>query len=841
MSAAPGAREVQIAAGLRRHAARPAVLTPFATLTYAELADRVDDVADRLGDVRRLVLVGAANDLPSLLAYLGAMRGGHAVILVERGVAADRVTAEYDPDVVVTSTGGHLVLHERRAGAAHDLHRDLALLLSTSGTTGSPKLVRLSHQNLDANAAAIGSALGITHADRAITSMPMHYCYGLSVINSHLLAGASLVLTDASVVDDGFWSQLQATRATSFAGVPYTFDLLDRVGFADMSLPHLRCLTQAGGRLPPDRVRRYAELGRARGWDLVVMYGQTEATARMAYLPPHLATDHPASIGHAIPGGRLRLDRAAAADPAMGELVYEGPNVMLGYAQSPADLALGATVTELRTGDLARQTPEGLFEIVGRASRFVKVFGLRIDLDQVEATLEAHGAAVMCAGDDDGLVVAVEAGPAPAEVRRLACSRTGLPSLRIHVEVVDELPRSASGKADHAAVMRLRPAPELGQAASVRAVFTDVLGLDGLDGVDDSATFVELGGDSLSYVEASMRLEEVLGQLPPSWHTTPIGELEAGRHRTRRLRSIEANVLLRATAIALVVATHVHLVDVPGGAHVLLAIAGYNFARFALESGRLARSILRIAVPSATWIAGVALVSDDFSLTHATFLNAQLGAPGARWGYWFTEALVQLLVPIALLLAVPAVRRAERAAPLASAWAVLGLGLAMRSDVGGFTAAHHRIDRPNEVLWLFAAGWVAAQTTTARQRAAVCAVMALAVPSFFGEGVRELVVLGGMAVLVWVRQVALPPLLARVAGALAGASLYVYLVHWQVFPALQHHLPEAATWGLTLVVGVAAGTQAKRIVDAAEQAIGRAHPRSRGAVSAVRTPEALPA
>ena len=139
-------------------------------------------------------------------------------------------------------------------------------------------------------------------------------------------------------------------------------------------------MTQAGGRLDPDAVRRWSSFGRGHGWDLVVMYGATEATARMAYLPPHLTEHHPAAIGVAIPGGRLRLDEGVDERAGVGELVYAGPNVMLGYAESSADLALGREVVELRTGDLARET-DGVFEVVGRLNRHGKVFGLRLDLD----------------------------------------------------------------------------------------------------------------------------------------------------------------------------------------------------------------------------------------------------------------------------------------------------------------------------------------------------------------------------------------------------------------------------------------------------------------------------
>ncbi|MFC7617210.1 AMP-binding protein [Actinokineospora soli] len=253
------------------------------------------------------------------------------------------------------------------------------------------------------------------------------------------------MLTDKSVVDAEFWATVREHRVTSLHGVPHTFALLDRVGFSDLDLPHLRYVTQAGGKLDPATVRRYAELGEARGWRLFVMYGQTEATARMAYLPPELACAHPAAIGVPIPGGDFTLDD--------GELVYRGPNVMLGYATAPADLALGREVTELRTGDLARRTPEGLYEVVGRRSRFIKPFGLRVDLDAVERFLAGEGVPAACAGDDDALVVAAlgDRKRAGALVR----ARFGLPAGSVRVVPVDEIPRLPSGKPDYPAIARL--------------------------------------------------------------------------------------------------------------------------------------------------------------------------------------------------------------------------------------------------------------------------------------------------------------------------------------------------------------------------------------------------
>ena len=332
------------------------------------------------------MLLEGRTDVDGVVAYLGALAADQVVLLAGDS-ALDGLAAAYDPDVVVGARGRRDV----RPETAHELHPDLTLLLSTSGSTGSPKLVRLSAESLLANAASIVEALGIRATDVAATTLPLHYCYGLSVLHSHLLAGASLVLTERSVVDEEFWSDVAAYSVTTFPGVPHTYDLLDRSAFADRDVPSLRYLTQAGGRMAPERVQELVALGRRKGFDLVVMYGQTEATARMAVLPPDLAEVAPGAIGRPVPGGRLSLRPVPEAPEGIGELVYEGPNVMLGYAEAPADLALGRTTHELATGDLGRLRPDGLWEVVGRRGRVAKVLGLRLDLDRVERLLAARG------------------------------------------------------------------------------------------------------------------------------------------------------------------------------------------------------------------------------------------------------------------------------------------------------------------------------------------------------------------------------------------------------------------------------------------------------------------
>ncbi|NUT36328.1 MAG: AMP-binding protein [Hamadaea sp.] len=802
---------VAFARDLADHGNATALFTADGDVTYRDLATRAAAVGQRLG-TRKLILLAATNTVDALAAYLAALAAGHPVLLApgDRPDAVEELIAAYDPDAVIRGDAVEL----RRTTTAHDLHPDLAVLLSTSGSTGSPKLVRLSHANIEANAAAIAEYLDIRPSDRAATTLPMHYCYGLSIIHSHLLRGAGLILTGLSVSDSCFWDLFRRARGTALAGVPYTFDLLDRVGFADLDLPHLRYVTQAGGRLAPERVTAYAQLGRRRGFDLYVMYGQTEATARMAYLPPDLAATRPQAIGVPIPGGRFRLEPVPeATEQGTGELVYTGRNVMLGYATGPADLGLGRTVDELRTGDLARRAPDGLYEITGRRSAFLKVFGVRVDPRHVEARLATHGIAALVTGDDEAIIVAAEH-PDPARVTRLTAAACGLPARRVRVQTVAALPRLASGKPDYEAVRAAaRPHPPAVAAAdatvaSLCRLYADILGVDG---VDPDRSFADLGGDSLSYVEMSLRLEQLLGDLPTQWHTTPIRALVAAAPPApSRIRRIDTSVALRAIAIVLIVGTHIPVFKIPGGAHLLLGVAGYNFARFQLTGadrrtrGRhMGRAVAEIAVPTIAWTALMMLLTSDYGPWNLALLHGVLGPRDSTsgWHLWFLEALVWLLVGALALLAVPAVDRLERRAPFAVPIGLAALGLLTRYDLLGI-ADTVRLPGAVRLLWLFALGWAAAKAATVRHKVLVTLAVAVTVPGFFGEPGREALVVGGLALLIWVPT--LPSLrpVNRVAGLLAGASLYIYLTHWQVFPRLRGE----STWlafGASLLIGVA--------------------------------------
>lgn len=873
----------------------PALVSNGRVIDFGELRGRVDRRIDELGTTRRLVMIEAGNALEPVVTYLAALEGGHPVLFVPReGDEVARrnraaLVERFDPDVIARADADDAsgwILDERRTGSRHDLHPDLALLASTSGSTGSPKLVRLSTENLLSNAAAIAEYLRLGPDDRAATTLPLQYCYGLSVVNSHLLAGASLLLTERSVTDDAFWHEASEHRITSFAGVPYTFELLEAGGFADRELPSLRTLTQAGGRLAPEAVRRFAALGAERGFELFVMYGQTEATARMAYLPPELAASAAGAIGRAIPGGRLRIDPLggpggeadasgcapfaadacdAASSSGTGELVYEGPNVMLGYAETPADFALGRTVHELRTGDLARRRDDGLFEIVGRANRFAKVFGLRLDLDRVERLLADDGITARAATDDTRLLVFATSERVVARARERAAALTGLPAHAVAGYAVDEFPRTSSGKPDTAALVRFAADHDrlLGEnaadatgaadaddvAARIRDLFATLLGRPDA-GPDDS--FAGLGGDSLSYIEVSLRLEELLGPLPREWPRLSARELGAigerpkagstgepgemlvpgpdagdprggtsaaasasapARPRRPWLTRLETPAVLRAAAIVLIVGTHADLFMMKGGAHLLLAVAGYNLARFQLAAvpgatrvRRLARSAVQLVVPAVLWIGAVALVTGQYRPATALLANNLMPSDGRwneQWQFWFLEAAVWSIVGLAALFAVRGVDRLERRAPFAFALGALAVALAVRFAIAGPEAEFVERYRAPVVLWLVALGWLVARADTTGRRLLVSAIALVTSFGFFGDPAREAIVAGGVLALVWIRAIPLPRLVVPLVAMLAGASMFVYLTHWQVYPPFEASAPWLGTL-LSFAVGVLA-------------------------------------
>lgn len=443
-------------------------------LSYQEL----DICAEQIGAAvlkRTLVFSFCSNSIGSVAGYVAFLKNKVVPLLLKADIEKelrDNLIYVYQPSYLympkemridfaeypcVWEGWGYCLL-KTNYFAKIKLYSELALLLTTSGSTGSPKLVRQSYGNIQANAESIVKYLELDVTERPITTLPMNYTYGLSIINSHLQVGAAILLTEAALMERRFWDFFKKEKATSFGGVPYTYEMLKKLHFFQMELPSLRTMTQAGGKLSPELHREFAEYAQANGRHFVVMYGQTEATARMGYLPPDKALEKCGSMGIAIPGGKfwLKDENGGVVQEAYatGELVYQGRNVTMGYAQCGGDLCKGDERHGiLETGDMAQFDEDGYFYIVGRKKRFLKIYGNRVNLDETEGMVKSAfgGCECACTGVDDKLHVFLAGSTEEKrdEVKAFLASKTGLNPAAFQVHGIDAIPKNEAGKVQY--------------------------------------------------------------------------------------------------------------------------------------------------------------------------------------------------------------------------------------------------------------------------------------------------------------------------------------------------------------------------------------------------------
>ncbi|UWQ77294.1 AMP-binding protein [Leisingera sp. M658] len=781
-------------AKLRAFAANPCLIAADGVeMTYAALADAAAEFGKSLPQERRLIAVEAASDPEAITAYAGALAAGHAVMPLPAAdpVTAARLEERFRPAASFRRIGGtwQLLAH------AHDpaeIHPELTLLLQTSGSTGHGRGVRLSGTAMDTNASAIAQYLGIQPQDRAALILPLHYSYGLSVLHSHLAAGASLWLAPSSVLDPGFATALEASGATSLAGVPHHYRLLDSAGLAHALPENIKTLTVAGGAMEPEQVRAWSARMQARGGRFYVMYGQTEATARISYLPPELALDTPGAAGRAIPGGRLLLRSAAGTEittpEGEGELIYQGPNVMMGYAESHADLAKGAGLSELATGDLARRDANGLYHITGRLSRMSKIAGLRIGHDAIERALAAQGHETAVWGDDSRISIAICG--AEDGIAAMAAKLTGIGQQHFTVLPRKSLPRRANGKIDYPALKA--QSAQRKPARNVLAVFQAAFAPQSV-GRNDS--FAALGGDSLRHVELSLALDEALGGAPAGWENMPISTLEQAAPAPGA--SLPFDLVARVAAILAVVVAHQTLWPVFGGAAAMVILMGMSVAGFrweALKSGDMRsffKPVAAVLIPYYLILAGYAAAWEQVPWV-SVFLagNFAVTIPETHlmlpYLYWFIEAYLQMTLLVALPFAVPPLRRwlASQGA-FRTGLCFLAFAVALRLiapevwQIGGraqFTVPW--------VFYLFALGWCITAASTLRQRLLVLGAACLIMPAaaylggnWYGGWIKYMWLLALIAGLLFVTRLPMPRFAARPLMRLAQAAFPIYLLH----------------------------------------------------------------
>ncbi len=421
-------------------------------------------------DERNLVFLFCENSTSSISSYISMLNNKIIPVMISYSLSKEllkNLLEIYKPNYIAIKTEeasnyndyskvfevGTYDFLKANHTIEHNMSEDLALLLTTSGSTGSPKLVRQSYNNIDSNAKAIVEYLKLNENERPITSLPFNYTYGISVINSHLCVGSTILLTDKSVVQREFWEFLKKQKATSIAGVPYTYEMLNKMKFFKMDLPSLKTMTQAGGKISLELHKKFANYAHDNEKKFIVMYGQTEATARMSYLPHDKSLKKIGSMGIPIPKGKFELlgaDGKVINSPnTIGELVYYGENVTLGYSEKIEDLSKGDERNgKLNTGDMAKVDEDGYYYIVGRKKRFLKIYGNRINLDEIERILKSKfsGAEFALSGKDDLLEIYYTSNIDLVLVSKFITDTFKINRNAFCLNKIDEIPKNEAGK-----------------------------------------------------------------------------------------------------------------------------------------------------------------------------------------------------------------------------------------------------------------------------------------------------------------------------------------------------------------------------------------------------------
>jgi hypothetical protein len=580
-------------------------------------------------------------------------------------------------------------------------------------------------------------------------------------------------------------------------------------------------MTQAGGKLPKELVEYYALLAEKKGWRFYVMYGQTEATARMSYLPPDKVLSHLGSMGIPIPQGRFDLidenGQLITATNQSGELIYYGPNVMMGYATSREDLYDASSLTELRTGDIAWRDEDGFYYISGRKSRFLKIFGNRIGLDDLESLLRGRGFITICGGTDKHLVVlTIDQGKA-SEIERILAEKFSLTSQYASVEEVKDFPLLPSGKIDYASLVKVSETKALentGQATHSKYTWRNLFGInkkrENLSTIDifskvfiasevtQESSFESLNGDSLNYVQMMMLLEKKLGQLPDNWQKLSVREIEElNIAPPSYVQSVETNVALRAFAILEVLLNHTYIVDntyIAGGAALLMVLVGYSFARFQstlLFAGQVWTTILpflkKIVIPYLLICVFVVTsrTLQDKPVNYDIFLminNLYRLEDRALANFWFVQALTQCVVILGAVFSIKAFIRLAKGNLWNYSISLLSFFVFMCFLINSFWDTRTiQAQAPHVYLPIIMIGWCACLAKFNRQKLLVFVYAALtfSLMCWLGlMGFSQYVWLqAGTTMLLFLPNVKVFSFVKPFMTEIAAAAYFIYLTH----------------------------------------------------------------
>jgi len=399
-------------------------------LTYKQVLKESNKIKKKI-KIKSLILIISENTLGSLLAYIFCIINNHVAIIIDSKTDKKnilKVFKNYEPNYIFLSKEIKTIFNKKclekysffdqillknKINKKKKLNKNLSVLLSTSGSMGSIKFVKLSRNNLKINTDSIINYLKINNKDSAITNLPISYSYMISVINTHLEAGGSIIISKYSLIEKKFWKILKNSKVTSFNGVPYTYEMLIRIGIKNIKINSLKYLTQAGGKLEKNKLKEIINFCKKHNIKFFSMYGQTEASPRISYLKPEFSEKKIGSIGKGLSGNKIYIINDTGKkilEPYVeGEIICEGKNVFMGYSKNYNDLNRPNEKNyKLKTGDLGFFDKDGFFFITSRISRITKIFGNRIDLGDLESLMKQKGYKVVCLSDNKKIFIFIE-------------------------------------------------------------------------------------------------------------------------------------------------------------------------------------------------------------------------------------------------------------------------------------------------------------------------------------------------------------------------------------------------------------------------------------------------
>lgn len=436
-------------------------------ISYLDLDNQVKKLKKKI-KTNSLIFILCNNDLATIAMYLACISNKTICLLLEENLKfthLSKLIKIYKPEYIFcnykkkinnfeeTLNYKNKTLLKNKLFKKEKYDTKLSVLLTTSGSTGTPKLAKISFNNLNSNAKSIAKYSNITSRDKMITTLNPAYSFGLSMINSHLLRGAKIILNNDSIISKNFFEKLIKFKVSTIGGVPFMYEIFERLKILEKK-NFLKKVLQAGGALKIELQKKFIKICKKKKIKFFIMYGQTEASPRISYLPPEKFSKKIGSIGIPIPKGKIEIideNNFPILKPyQVGEMIYYGKNVFLGYAKNIKDLKKGDNnFGKLNTGDLAYRDSDGFFYIVGRKKRIIKLFGKRVNLDEIEKIIHKSNIMNACISKKEKLIVFICEKESIPIVAKILNKNLNLNSIAYEITYLTELPKLNNGKIDY--------------------------------------------------------------------------------------------------------------------------------------------------------------------------------------------------------------------------------------------------------------------------------------------------------------------------------------------------------------------------------------------------------